>query len=109
MGAAMPTKFAILGDGAWGTAIALLLAKKDDHRVALWSARPENARILREKRANVRLLPGVPIPDSVALTEDVAAAVEGADLLVSAIPTVYLRPTLERIAPAVPATAWVLS
>ena len=53
----MPTKFAVLGDGAWGTAIALLLAKEREHRVILWSAREENAVILREKRENVRLLP----------------------------------------------------
>ena len=105
----MPIRFAILGDGAWGTAIALLLVKKDDHRVALWSARPENARLLREKRENVRLLPGVAIPDSVLLTEDIAEAVAGADLLVSAIPTVYLRATLQRIAAHVPATMRVLS
>ena len=105
----MPTRFAILGDGAWGTAIALLLARKDDHRVTLWSARPENARLLRERRENVRLLEGVPIPECVILTEDIAEAVDSADLLVSAIPTVYLRQTLQRIAGTVPATARVLS
>src|SRR3954451_25361176 len=105
----MPTRFAILGDGAWGTAIALLLARKEGHRVALWSARPENARLLRERRENVRLLPGVPIPETVLLTEDVGEAVGDADLLVSAIPTIHLRPTLARIAPAVPASARVLS
>jgi glycerol-3-phosphate dehydrogenase (NAD(P)+) len=105
----MPTRFAILGDGAWGTAIALLLAQKDDHRVTLWSARPENARLLRERRENVRLLPGIPIPDAILLTEDVTEAVDSADLLVSAIPTVYLRPTLQRVAPAVSPDARVLS
>ena len=39
----MPTEFAVLGAGAWGTAIALVLAEDPDHRVTLWSARPENA------------------------------------------------------------------
>jgi glycerol-3-phosphate dehydrogenase (NAD(P)+) len=92
----MPT-FAILGDGAWGTAIALLLAQNPQHRVTLWSARAENGRLLQQRRENVRLLPGVPIPESVALTTDVARAVAGADLWVAAIPTVYLRATLTRI------------
>ena len=55
----MPTGFAILGDGAWGTAIAVLLAQDPEHRVSLWSAREENGRLLQEKRENVRLLPGV--------------------------------------------------
>jgi glycerol-3-phosphate dehydrogenase (NAD(P)+) len=94
----MPTTFAVLGDGAWGTAIALLLASDPHHRVALWSARAENAQVLRELRENVRLLPGVPIPESVVLTMDIAEAIAGADLWIAAIPTVYLRSTLQPVA-----------
>jgi glycerol-3-phosphate dehydrogenase (NAD(P)+) len=95
----MPIKFAVLGDGAWGTAIALLLAQKQEHRVTLWSAREENAQILRERRENVRLLPGVPIPETVALTTDIKEAVTGADLYIAAVPTVYLRQTFTPILP----------
>ena len=97
----MPIKFAVLGDGAWGTAIALVLNQNADHRVVLWSAREENARILRERRENVRLLPGVPIPQSIELTTDVKQALDGADLGVMAIPTVFVRETMRRIAPHV--------
>src|SRR5947208_9807269 len=93
------TQFAILGDGAWGTAIALVLAQNPGHRVTLWSARADNARILRERRENVRLLPGVPIPESVHLTTDVAEAVAGTDLAVVAVPTAYLRETAKRLLP----------
>src|SRR5437763_11401930 len=96
----MPTSFAVLGDGAWGTAMAVLLAQNPDHRVTLWSARADNGRLLQECRENVRLLPGVPIPPAVTLTTDVAQAVDGADLWVSAIPTAYLRPTLARVTAA---------
>ena len=74
------TKFAVLGDGAWGTAIALVLAQKADHRVTLWSAREENGRLLRERRENVRLLPGVSIPSEVELTTDIGQAAADADL-----------------------------
>jgi glycerol-3-phosphate dehydrogenase (NAD(P)+) len=105
----MPVQFAVLGDGAWGTAITLLLAQDPDHRVTLWSAREENARILRERRENLRLLPGVPIPPSVGLTTDVRQAVAGADLWIAAIPTVYLRETLSRLAPLVRPEVPVLS
>jgi glycerol-3-phosphate dehydrogenase (NAD(P)+) len=94
----MPTSFAVLGDGAWGTAVALLLARDPAHRVALWSAREEHGRALRERRENVRFLPGVPIPESVELTADAAHATAGADLWVAAIPTVYLRDALARVA-----------
>ncbi len=105
----MPTTIAILGDGAWGTALALLLAQNPDHRVTLWSAREENGRLLRERRENVRLLPGIPIPPTIALTTDIQQAVADAGLWVAAIPTVYLRATLTRIAAAVSAGPPVLS
>src|SRR5947209_17276088 len=104
----MPARFTILGDGAWGTAIALLLAQDPEHRVSLWSARAENARILRERRENVRLLPGVLIPDVVELTSDITQAVAQADLLIAAIPTVYMRATLKKVAAALPADRPVL-
>ncbi len=91
----MPNAVTILGDGAWGTAIALLLARSPDNRVCLWSAREENGRILQEKRENIRLLPGVRIPNNVELTTDAACA-RDANLLIEAIPTVYLRSTLTR-------------
>jgi glycerol-3-phosphate dehydrogenase (NAD(P)+) len=91
------TTFAVLGDGAWGTAVALLLARDPAHRVRLWSAREESGRVLQQRRENVRLLPGVPIPPEVELTIDAAAATRDAALWVVAIPTVYLRPTLERL------------
>jgi len=92
----MPTTIAVLGDGAWGTATALLLARNPDHRVRLWSARAENGQVLQSRRENVKFLPGVPIPDSVELTTNEATAVRDADLWISAIPTVHLRPTLQR-------------
>lgn len=94
----MPTKIAVLGDGAMGTVCALVLAQRPDHQVALWSARADNARILREKRENIRLLPGVPIPESIDLTMDIDRAASRAELLVLAIPTVYLRETLSCVA-----------
>jgi glycerol-3-phosphate dehydrogenase (NAD(P)+) len=105
----MPIRFAILGDGAWGTAIALVLAQNAHHRVALWSARADNGRILRERRENVRLLPGVPIPDSILLTMDLAEAVADADLWIVAIPTVYLRNTLTPVVPLLRGDRPVLS
>ncbi len=105
----MPTTFAILGAGAWGTAVALVLAKNAQHVVRLWSARPENARLMHERRENTRLLPGVSIPPSIHLTTDIHEAVAGAEIVVAAIPTVHLRSTLTGIAGALTADRPVLS
>src|SRR5438034_178208 len=99
-GGVMSSQFAVLGAGAWGTAVAMILAQNPQHRVSLWSARPENA-AWHSRRENVRLLPGVMIPQSILLTTDIGQAVENVDLLVAAIPTVHLRSTLARIAPAI--------
>jgi glycerol-3-phosphate dehydrogenase (NAD(P)+) len=104
----MVATVAVLGDGAWGTAVALLLARDPARRVTLWSAREENGRLLRERRENVRLLPGVAIPPSIVLTTDAAEAVAKADLWVVAVPTVYLRATLARFV-SLPERAPVLS
>ena len=91
----MPTTFAVLGGGAWGTAIGLLLQQNPDHRVRLWCARSDRARELAECRENVRFLPGVPIPETVTITDNLGAAVAGIDLCVAVVPTVYLRETLK--------------
>ena len=101
--------FAVLGAGGWGTAIAVLLAQNRQHKVALWSARAEHARPLMESRENTRFLPGVPIPANVLLTADITEATDGANLLVFAIPTIYLRGVLQRIAEQIPAKGAFLS
>ena len=95
----MATRVAIFGDGGMGTACALVLAGKPGHQVALWSAFPDYARFLAERRENVKYLPGVRIPDSVRITSDVEQAASGAQMLVLAIPTVYMRATLQRVRP----------
>ena len=98
----MPTTFAVLGSGGWGTAVALLLAQQPDHRVRLWSAHAESARRLNETRENTRLLPGVPIPASIRITANEAEAIDGAHCWVSAIPTAFLRQALTRFAASKP-------
>jgi glycerol-3-phosphate dehydrogenase (NAD(P)+) len=94
----MSTNFAILGAGAWGTAVALLLAQNDRHRVRLWCARPQSAAELISRRQNVQLLPGVRIPEAVEITGDPGRATADADLLIAAVPTVYMRATLQPLA-----------
>src|SRR5262245_32434755 len=99
----MPTTFAILGAGAWGTAIARHLAQSPSHRVRLWCARPGTADELRTRRENRRLLPGVTIPDSVDITAEFHQAVAAADICVGAVPTVHMRAAFAPFAGGYPA------
>ncbi len=105
----MSKTIAILGDGAWGTAIAVMLSQQSSQRIRLWSAFAANAALLRTHRENVRLLPGIRIPPQVHLTESVDEAVAEADYWVIAIPCVYLRATLERFRALTPVQVPVLS
>jgi glycerol-3-phosphate dehydrogenase (NAD(P)+) len=89
-------RIAVLGDGAMGIACALILASKAELQVTVWSPVEEYGRLIQQKRESFRYLPGVPIPERIGLTLDLSEAATGADLLLMAIPTVYLRATLER-------------
>lgn len=105
----MSTTIAVLGDGGWGTATAVLLAGNPQHRVRLWSARTENAEQLRTTGENKRYLPGVPIPKTIELVTDERSAIDRADLWVSAIPTIHLRATLARFRGLTTSTTPVVS
>jgi glycerol-3-phosphate dehydrogenase (NAD(P)+) len=84
-----------------GTACALLAKQRGIENVTLWSALAENGALLQHHRENIHLLPGIPIPESITLAIDPATTVEQSDLLLFAIPTVYLRSTLTRLAPLI--------
>lgn len=105
----MSKRFAVIGSGAWGTTVAMLLAKKPEHQVTLWSYRPELTQSLRETRENSRLLPGVRIPDGICFEDDIHRASAGADLWIAAIPTVHLRATIVKHRPKLPDETSVLS
>jgi len=87
-------KIAVIGDGGWGTANALLLAGYG-HAVSLWGAFPEYIEEMRRTRRNDKFLKGVALPESLVLTSDRAAAVSGADVVVLAPPSKYFAPVME--------------
>jgi glycerol-3-phosphate dehydrogenase (NAD(P)+) len=96
----MATKSTILGSGAMATACSILLAEHPDQKVTLWSRNSEQAREIQSARENKRLLPGVRLPDGVDVSADIDEAVDGADFLVLAIPTKFVRETLESLSPS---------
>ena len=91
-------KLAVLGAGAWGTAISISLAPR--HAVALWARDSRQARDIAATRINQHYLPGLYIPDAVAVTADFAAALDGCELILVATTTAGLRATFKRLAAA---------
>jgi glycerol-3-phosphate dehydrogenase (NAD(P)+) len=83
------SRIAIVGSGSWGTALALSLARRGDHSIALWS----------HSAAVGTYLPGFPIPQQVQPVTDLAAAIAGADIVISAVPSQYVRSVYQQIAP----------
>lgn len=102
------TPIAVMGAGAWGTALARLLARKG-HRVRLWEYFPDYAEVLRTRRENPKFLPGVAIPESVEITSDPGLAAAGADLVVMVPPAQRFREVARRLAAAGAKPQWVLS
>jgi len=87
-------KISILGSGAWGTALGILL-HENGHQVTLWSAFQEEAETLHTSRQNP-YLPGVTLPSDMTCTADIAC-VSGAELLVLATPSFAVRTTAKSI------------
>jgi glycerol-3-phosphate dehydrogenase (NAD(P)+) len=99
---------AILGAGGMGTALSILFARSVGD-VRLWSRDPGHAREFAGSRENRRHLPGIEVPGSIRITHDCATAVDRADLIVAAVPTSYLRATLDSLASSIPPSIPVLS
>lgn len=99
-------RVAVVGSGAWGTTLALLIARSEP--VALLCHSPETATRLRTDRRNERRLPGIDLPERVDPTAD-PMALNGAELLIVAVPSAHLRAAIGPLAGFIPSTADVLS
>ena len=86
---------AVLGDGGWGTTLAILLYHKG-FQVTLWGAFPDYVSYLDKKRINTRFLPGVKIPKGIEITHDLHRAGSHKQLIILAIPSQYMRKVLKR-------------
>lgn len=104
----MQDTVAMIGAGAMGTVCAILLST-NGHRVRMWGHTAHSIDAIRRDRQNKRLLPGVMIPEDVELTADDAAALAGATLVVSAVPTQHMRSTWTRLKSHLPARVPIVS
>jgi glycerol-3-phosphate dehydrogenase (NAD(P)+) len=87
-------KAAVMGAGAWGTALANVLAE-NGHSVSLWAFEPDVADAIDESHENHRFLPGIALHGGLGATTDKAAALDGAELVVFATPSHALRSVTE--------------
>ena len=94
------SKVCIAGAGSWGLALALVL-EKNGHEVTVWSALPEEIRLLKEEHENKRCLPGVIIPQTIRLTDKLDEAVADKDVIVMAVASPYTRATAAKLAPCI--------
>lgn len=86
----------IIGDGGWGTTLAIILAQKGLD-VTLWGAFPDYVEILKAKRVNAKFLPGIKIPREVKITSSLEEAVSEKDIIVLAAPSQYMRAVLKKL------------
>jgi glycerol-3-phosphate dehydrogenase (NAD(P)+) len=93
---AAPVKIGVLGAGAWGTAIAKVLAEKQ-HAVDLWCHEPDLAAAINEIHTNSAYLPGVQLPPLVRGSKDLAETAEDKDYVFLAIPSLHLLSNVKKI------------
>jgi glycerol-3-phosphate dehydrogenase (NAD(P)+) len=80
----------VIGDGGWGTTLAILLSNKG-YNVILWSAFEENALYINRHRENLKYLPGVKIPQTLKITSSLGFCIEDAEIVIFAVPSNHLR------------------
>lgn len=90
-------KVTVLGAGSWGTTLALVLLG-NGHDVTLWAYTKEQTDLLRERHENPEFLPGIPLPPNLRILNDIEAASDHCDLIVSAVPSQFLRSVIQSIA-----------
>ncbi len=103
------SEIAIIGAGAWGTGLAIVLGRKGTHRVRLWAHETEVCQAIQHKRINEPFLPGCLIPDGVTATNDLAFALAGAQIVISVMPSQHCRGLFERMRPLIPPQALIAS
>ena len=90
-------KVTVIGDGAWGTALGVLLFEKG-YNVKIWGAFPEYTKELITARQNYRYLPGIPLPEKLVFTSDLDDALQNTRLIVMAVPSHVMREVSHRVA-----------
>jgi glycerol-3-phosphate dehydrogenase (NAD(P)+) len=103
------SRIAVIGAGAWGTGLAIVLGRKGSHEVRLWAHEADVCESIAQKRVNERFLPGRTIPADVTTTNDLVAAIEEAEIILSVMPSQHCRGLFEKIRPYVQRNTLIVS
>jgi glycerol-3-phosphate dehydrogenase (NAD(P)+) len=103
------SEIAIVGAGAWGTALSIVLGRTQTHRIRLWAHEKEVSESIAQRRVNEQFLPGQIIPASVSPCNDLAQTLKGAEIVVSVMPSQHCRRLFERMLPHLPAETMIVS
>src|ERR1700756_2610062 len=95
------SEIAIIGAGAWGTGLAIVLGRRGTHRVRIWAHEREVCESINQKRINEQFLPGHPIPESVSASNDVSNVLADAEIVVSVMPSQHCRELFARMRPLI--------
>ena len=88
----------VIGDGSWGTALAIQLSRSGDE-VWMWCRDPDRARAIDTGRINERYLPGSRLPDGLRVSADLEAVLKGAKVVVEAVPSQFVRDAMSNAGP----------
>src|SRR5258708_1358957 len=103
------SQIAIIGAGAWGTSLSIVLGRKETHRIRLWAHEKEVCESIAQRRVNEKFLPGQSIPSCVAPCNDLAEALKDAAIVVSVMPSQHCRGLFERMRPHLRAETVIVS
>jgi len=103
------SQIAVIGAGAWGTGLAIVLGRKGTHRVRLWAHEADVCESISQKHVNERFLAGCRIPETVQASNDLKSVLEGAEIVVSVMPSQHCRSLFERMRPLIPPETFIVS
>lgn len=95
------SKIAIIGAGAWGTALSIILGRHGLHHIRLWAREEEVSRSIAARRSNELFLPGQLIPDCVVAGTDLQESLRDAEIILCVVPSQHSRTLLEKMRPFV--------
>ncbi len=102
------TRVTVFGTGSWGTAFSMVLADAGSD-VVMWGRREQLAATITKTHENPEYLAGIPLPDTITATHDAEQALDGAEVVVLAVPSQTLRENLTTWAPLLPRDAVLVS